>query len=368
MPKLCVYDAAGKKLKKISNGGITDYIDGIQYKNGAIEFIQTEFGVARSNVDHYSYEFNLNDHLGNVRYSFHTNPVTGVIDRLQNDDYYPFGLRKSGNPVSLTNRYLYNGKELQEELGEYDYGARFYDPVIARWNVVDPLAEQMRRHSPYNYGFNNPMRFIDPDGMGPKDIHLKFQNAETKNAYIATVNKSLGGTYTASTVKIKDSKGFSEKVVLTKGDGSKATAEQKAFSEAYSGTVSSKTVVREEVVSNSREVEVGNFDTNQLDISDVQQFDKAGKRGTTSAGALIHETIEQLDKANQGMGPGESQTSAEFERAHQKATSVENRVNGNTRVEGNNSDVYKERNGTKTRQVVSPTGTGGIRVLKTKIK
>ncbi|AZI24026.1 hypothetical protein EA772_01205 [Pedobacter sp. G11] len=88
----------------------------------------------------YSHHYNWADHLGNVRYTFDI--YNGAVRRLQQDDYYPFALRKSVSPVATTNKYLYNCKEVQDELGgQYDYGARFYDPVIARWNVPDPLQE-----------------------------------------------------------------------------------------------------------------------------------------------------------------------------------------------------------------------------------
>ena len=88
---------------------------------------------------------------------------------LQSTDYYPFGLAFSDSNIT-SNRYLYNGKELENYtlgtayLGTLDYGARHYDPRIARWTVPDPLAEKYYGLNAYSYCAGNPVMLVDNDG------------------------------------------------------------------------------------------------------------------------------------------------------------------------------------------------------------
>jgi RHS repeat-associated protein len=87
----------------------------------------------------------------------------------QSMDYYPFGM-PFGETISGTypdyQPYKYNGKELDRMHGldNYDYGARQYNPIAARWDRMDPLCEKYYSISPYAYCGNNPVNAIDPDG------------------------------------------------------------------------------------------------------------------------------------------------------------------------------------------------------------
>lgn len=163
-----IYGADGVKLKKTYGTKVTAYLNGFQYENDLLQFIPTLEGYYDFIKNAYIY--NYTDHLGNVRLSYYKNSA-GVLTIDTESNYYPFGLKHEGyneNQSTATYNYKYNGKELQET-GMYDYGARMYMPDIGRWGVVDPLAETSRRWSPYTYAYNNPIRFVDPDGMQNED-------------------------------------------------------------------------------------------------------------------------------------------------------------------------------------------------------
>ena len=87
------------------------------------------------------------------------------------EEYHSYGTTSyhaaSSTIKATAKRYRYTGKERDTESGLYYHGARYYIPWLARWTAVDPLESKYAGLSSYNYSFNNPVMFNDPNGMGP---------------------------------------------------------------------------------------------------------------------------------------------------------------------------------------------------------
>ena len=121
--------------------------------------------------------------------------VDGQSEIIEENHYYAFGLKHKGYNLVVSpdgngaaQKYKYNGKELQGELNLnlYDYGARNYDPALGRWFNIDPLAETSRRYSPYSYALDNPIYFIDPDGMKAESVQSGVYYDWDEKKYINT--------------------------------------------------------------------------------------------------------------------------------------------------------------------------------------
>ena len=136
-------------------------------KNGRVDKYLFEGGYAQASVagsttDNFAFFYYNRDHLGSIREVVDAN---GNIRQVTN--YYPFGAPYADSPVNPDHQpYKYNGKELDRMHGldTYDYGARQHDPILARWDRMDPLCEKYYNISPYVYCANNPVKYIDEHG------------------------------------------------------------------------------------------------------------------------------------------------------------------------------------------------------------
>ncbi|VXC58374.1 hypothetical protein CHRYSEO8AT_710001 [Chryseobacterium sp. 8AT] len=346
-----LYRADGTKLRKIystrlegrnqpTNNTITDYLDGFHYNSyesvtcitcrtevafeeqayqkkdiildpgGGIkpltpvwrlDFVPTAEGFYSFAENRYIYQYE--DHLGNARLSY-AKKLDGSLEITDKNDYYPFGLNHIGGSKGFLGsykNYKYNGKELQET-GMYDYGARFYMPDIGRWGVIDPLAEQYTRWSPYNYVMNNPLRFIDPDGrevLG--DYYTKF------GSYLGTDGKDDGKVYVADGTS-KDKKGNTIAVNAREININQSELEQKAStvygeSSAYKDSVPLGTELKKEMyaiasVHEQNDKAYGNSSASAEEFRDTDKADRNRTKMQIAVGAVINARTGGVDYSN----------------------------------------------------------------------
>ena len=228
------YDAEGKKLRvsyghsegsmqrsggvnmSIVYSGYTDYCDNFVYENDTlVKILLSEGYIACKDR---TFHFYLKDHQGNNRVVANE---SGGIEQVNH--YYPFGGLFGESSGGDVQKYKYGGKELERMHGVdlYDFSARMQDPVLGRFNTMDPMCEKYYSISPYAYCNNNPIMYIDPNGM---DIVIWYQNERGKqvnfifngqNENNAPRNKFVNSVISAYNYNIKNGGGNNLKVIVT---------------------------------------------------------------------------------------------------------------------------------------------------------
>jgi RHS repeat-associated protein len=173
-----VYDGYGVRVKKTEGQNITLYpFPFFEIDNGqVVKYYQVgSMTVARRdprNQPPNDLLFYHPDHLGSL--NLLTNTQGQLVARI---DYDPYGNTVVQGGSNLLGRYRFTGKELDAS-GLYYFGARYYDPRIAKFITPDPLRVHIPAQSmggsqnlnPYAYVLNNPVNWVDPFGLQEGDI------------------------------------------------------------------------------------------------------------------------------------------------------------------------------------------------------
>jgi len=205
-------DAVGRKIKmeEVVEENFNELFGNVPEIEQAVE---QELGMSTGSTEPElnSYWF-TSDHLGSSAF---ITDGSGVA--IQHLEYMAFGevfvdQRRTG----FGTPYKFNGKELDCESGYYYYSARYYDPRMARFLGVDPMASDFPSWTPYHYVHNNPLRYTDPTGMRAEDIIVGDQvwtpgatyegDDDFGDKVFAALN-SLFETIEAGDVSTKEAKG-----------------------------------------------------------------------------------------------------------------------------------------------------------------
>jgi RHS repeat-associated protein len=203
------YSASGVKLRETIGSNYSDYLGNIIKKNDVLYQISHDEG----RIIDGEYEYNIKDHLGNLRVAFRDSLGIAKISQ-----HYAYGVWGEDMPtMSYTKQawkadnFRFTGKENLQGTGFIDFGARWYDNLVPRFTTIDPLSELSRRFSPTVYGNDNPVLMIDPDGM--KSIN-SIQKAwhDTAEGSSSTWNNNGDGSFSDGGGEVDKDKGKKEAI------------------------------------------------------------------------------------------------------------------------------------------------------------
>ncbi|GHV36608.1 hypothetical protein FACS1894178_8000 [Bacteroidia bacterium] len=289
--------------------------------------ILTENGYIKDGMYHYF----VKDYLGNNRLVMDEYAVI-----IQQNNYYPFGMTQLVDAEQQDAvPYKFSGKELESDggLNWYDFAARFYDASTGRFGQIDPMAEKYYPISPYAYCANNPVKYIDPNGM---DVYLTGEaaqeafrqlqrhlerkvtlsiNEEGRMSYTLNEGQKLKGN-AKKIAKMIDDKNITVHVLAT--EGVKTSTGENFNGGAFMGN----TVTKDE---NGRVTHVDAFqEVNPIVLGAADDFTKASGR------TMMHEVTEAYEGAKISQESGENAMPARgtdinnpesvYSRAHNRAT------------------------------------------------
>lgn len=148
--------------------------------------------------------YELVDQLANVRLVLSDRKTTlNQSEILSANDYYAFGMMMPQRKFnSNTYRYGYGGNEMDNEVqkgdgNSIDFGNRIYDSRLSKFFSIDQLCFKYPEMTPYQYSFNNPLKFSDHDGDSVRVVGT----SKELSSFVSIVQKELGSKIKVSLSK-----------------------------------------------------------------------------------------------------------------------------------------------------------------------
>jgi RHS repeat-associated protein len=299
-----VYDASGQRVRKVweKGAGLTEeriYLGGFEIfrkHRGAIgddsltleretlhvmddrrriALVETRtLGMADSDeAPRQSIRYQADNHLGSACLE-----LDAQAHIISYEEYAPYGsttYQAVRSQTETAKRYRFTGKERDEESGLYYHGARYYAPWLGRWTACDPAGME---DSPnlYQYCFDNPVGFIDPDGLSGKKLAIVMHN-ESKPSGTRVAKPKAPEKPKKPNIKVPGKKASAK-------DKEKYKDEKNKADKAYEASMKKYTTAKKQYDSDLKKY--------QQDQKKWEKYDKSHNEYDASKAALKEEGYE----------------------------------------------------------------------------